>query len=434
MTIAIVSEKKSASNLGLKKFIYVFPAILGTVIEYYDYALYGFCASLLTPHFFPTDDPTVALLKIFGVFLTGSLAKPFGALLFGILGDRFGRRLALQISMVGITIPTLMIGCLPSYATIGWLAPCLLLFCRILQGIFTAGESDGARIFLYESLGGVWQYFFNNLAGISCMVGIYLASVAAVWMQEFPASYAWRIPFIFGGFLGLLVYGFRYYLLESLAYLAYEKCGRKKSIPWIQAILQNKRCVIATIFLCGASGGTYHFYLVFLGNYLSTTLELISPERVRGIMSIGVLVYTLAGPISGLCADYFGAIRVIKIALIALLGVAYLNMMMLKQGEIQLGLMLTTAFLISFFQAPVFVMLFRQFNTAVRYRCIGVGHSVASMLFSGTAPFISLLFWQNTNVPEAPMIYFIFLILLAWIGIFLIENTKKKEIIPTLME
>jgi len=434
MTIAISVEKKSPSHLALKKFTYVFPAVLGMVIEYYDYALYGFCASLLAQHFFPTDDPTVALLKTFGVFLTGSLAKPFGAILFGILGDRFGRRLALQLSMVGITIPTLMIGCLPSYETIGWLAPCLLLFCRILQGIFTAGESDGARIFLYESLGGTRQYFFNNLAGISCMVGIYLASVAAVWIQGFPVAYAWRIPFLFGGFLGILVYGFRYYLLESLAYLAYEKRERKKSIPWLQAMRQNKRCVLATILLCGASGGTYHFYLVFLGNYLSTTLALINPQSVGEMMSIGVLVYILAGPISGLCADYFGAMRVIKIALIALLGAAYLNVMMLRQGEIHLGLMLLTACLISFFQAPVFVMLFRQFNTAVRYRCIGMGHSVASMLFSGTAPFISLLFWKKTNVPEAPMIYFIFLILLAWIGIFLVENRKNEDIIATPVE
>jgi MHS family proline/betaine transporter-like MFS transporter len=405
-----------------KKFNSVFPVILGTVIEYYDYALYGFCASLLAEQFFPNDALDIALLKTFGIFLSGSLAKPLGAIVFGIIGDRFGRRLALRLSMIGIVIPTVMIGCLPNYESIGWLSPFLLLLCRILQGLFVAGESDGARVFLYESLGSKWQCFLNNLAGLSCMMGVYLASMMASWAQSCGLANVWRIPFLFGGGLGILVYGYRTGLVESLAYLDYSKSNPQQTISWISAVSQNKRYVFAAILLCGASGGAYHFYLVFLGNYLSSILNILNPEKMRRLMSISVLIYAIASPVAGLLADYFGAIRVMTFSLIGLIIAAYLNIIMLKQGSCDTTLVFMTALLVSFFQAPGFVLLFRHFKTPVRYRCMSLGHSIGSMLFSGTAPCIGLMIWHATNLAYAPMFYFIFLISLGLAAIFILKE------------
>jgi len=413
MAIAIPVEKKINS---------VFPVILGTIIEYYDYALYGFCASLLAAQFFPSDAADVALFKTFGVFLSGSLAKPLGAIVFGMIGDRFGRRKALRLSMIGIVIPTVIIGCLPNYESIGWLAPFLLLLCRILQGMFVAGESDGTRVFLYESIGQKWQCFLNNLAGISCMLGIYLASMMASMTQRCSLVEAWRLPFLFGGFLGILVYGYRAYLAESLAYLDYAKSKPQQTISWASAILQNKRYVIAAILLCGASGGAYHFYLVFLGNYLSSVLKILNPEQMSSLMSISVLLYAIASPIAGLLADCFGMIRVMMFSLIGLIIAAYLNIIMLKQGFCNTTLMLMTAVLISFFQAPGFVLLFRHFKTPVRYRCISIGHSVGSMLFSGTAPCIGLMIWHKTNLAYAPMFYFLLLVLVGLAALFILKE------------
>src|SRR5690242_6766707 len=116
-----------------------FSAIFGTILEYYDYALYGFYASQLATAFFPNTDPTVALLQTYGVFLVGSFAKPLGAIIFGTLGDRYGRAMALKMSMIGMALPTLCIGLLPEYSTVGWWAPFLLLMCRMIQGIFVSG-------------------------------------------------------------------------------------------------------------------------------------------------------------------------------------------------------------------------------------------------------------------------------------------------------
>jgi len=219
-TQLLLAENKSKVNFQkLKKLKLFFPAILGTIVEYYDYALYGFCASLLAAQFFPADDPTVALLKTYGIFLTGSLSKPLGALIFGSIGDRFGRRVALQISMLGIVIPTTLIGLMPTYDQIGWMAPALLLMCRILQGMFTEGESEGVRIFLYESIGKTRPCFANSLSGVACMSGIYLASCAFSLVMNFKMlEYAWRIPFIVGGILGILVFWSRHSLSESPAF------------------------------------------------------------------------------------------------------------------------------------------------------------------------------------------------------------------------
>src|SRR3546814_12794400 len=115
-------------------------ALAGTFIEYYDYALYGFTASLIAVHFFPEDDPTVSLIQTFGIFALGSCAKPLGALIFGSLGDSRGRRFSLRLSMLGIALPTMVIGLLSDYITWGRVSPFILLLCLLFQVLLGAGE------------------------------------------------------------------------------------------------------------------------------------------------------------------------------------------------------------------------------------------------------------------------------------------------------
>lgn len=164
-----------------------FLSIAGTVLEYFDYALYEFYASILATAFFPYENSAVALLKTYGVFVVGSFSKPLGA--FGSIGDRYGRAVALKISMIGIALPTLCIGFLPEYKSIGGWAPLGLLLCRMLQGIFVSGESDGVRIFIHEWIGKERPCLVNSLSSLACCIGIFLASWAATLTDH------WRIPY-----------------------------------------------------------------------------------------------------------------------------------------------------------------------------------------------------------------------------------------------
>jgi MHS family proline/betaine transporter-like MFS transporter len=406
-----------------------FPAIFGTIVEYYDYALYGFCASLLAAQFFPTEDPNLALLKTFGIFLTGSLSKPFGAIIFGHIGDRIGRQISLKISMIGIIIPTTLIGCLPTYENIGWIAPFLLLVCRIFQGIFTSGESDGVRIFIYETIGQHRPCLANSISGIACMLGIYLASFAFSIIMRFEAyPNAWRLPFLIGGLLGMFVFFSRCYLTETPAFVQYLKSS--KNIPtnnFFTTILKNKKPIFSTILLCGSVGGVYHFYMVFFGHYLSNTLALVTPKTTSLYTAKALLIYTLCGPIAGILADRFGPIQILKISLIGLFIAAIVNTAMINQGTMNIWVFLATTVLVSFFSIPGFIILLQQFSVSERYRCLSFGHAIGSMIFSGSTPIISLYFWSVTKIPTAPIIYFYFLISIGFLAIFLLEYDRKYQ-------
>ena len=141
-------------------------SVLGTVLEYFEYAIYGFLAPILALHFFPAGDPAAALIKSFGVFAVGSLSKPIGALIFGQLGDTRGRRISLRYSMIGISIPTFIVGIMPGYAAWGWGAAILLVVCRMFQGMFMAGESDGVQVYVFEHFGQKHPCLASKLVGV----------------------------------------------------------------------------------------------------------------------------------------------------------------------------------------------------------------------------------------------------------------------------
>lgn len=397
------------------------PTLLGTVVEYYDYALYGFCAALLAQQFFPDNDPTLALLKTFGVFVAGSLSKPIGALIFGYIGDRAGRSVSLKISMIGIALPTVCIGIMPTYEQIGWLAPVLLLCCRIIQGIFVSGEFDGVRLFIFESVGKKYPNFANSVTNLASMMGYYLASVAAscVMHSELP-NWAWRVPFVISGSMGALIFFYRFSLRESQEFETYQRSYPRKPMQSFKVVfMKNKRAILTTIFLFGAIGGGYHFYFTFLGHYLSNVFSTKPPSEIAFATSQAVLLYTLFGPVAGWMADRYGALRVFKLAGLSLFGLVLLHLWVLSQNTFPFGLMLLTAIVLPFFHAPGFVLVAEKFKVEERYRCISFGHSVGSMLFSGSAPLVGLWIWQLTQVTIAPFIYFALLILMGYMALML---------------
>ncbi|HXH54292.1 MAG TPA: MFS transporter [Gammaproteobacteria bacterium] len=426
LTLINVKQK-----IHIASFRVLFPAIFGTIVEYYDYALYGFCASLLASQFFPTDDPTVALLKTFGIFLTGSLAKPLGALLFGFIGDRFGRSVSLKISMLGIAIPTTAIGLMPTYQDIGWIAPCLLLLCRILQGILTAGESDTVRIFIFESFLKSKPCFANSLSNVSIFVGIYLASKASAWaMAAEDPNFAWRIAFITGGLMGAVVFWLRFTVSETVDYVEHLKTRDSQARNgFFKVFVDNKRIILTAILFCGASGGTYHFYLVFLGKYLSNILNVLDSETASRFTSTAVLIYTLCLPIGGFLADRFGLVRIIRTFFYGLCISLGLNIIMILAGQMPLWLMLITAGILAIFQDPMCTLVIQRIKVGERCRCLSFGHATGSILFSGSAPFISLWLWQSTQNTIVPFLYFGLLASMGFLGTFLIKN-----ILPTAVE
>lgn len=436
-------------------------AMVGTFVEYYDYALYGFSAPLLAQHFFPKEDPLVALMQTYGIFIAGSCAKPLGALIFGFLGDRYGRAFTLKITITGIAIPTLVIGILPSFDDIGYYAPVLLLLCRIFQGIFVSGESDNARVFLYEMFSEKYRCFSNSLAYFVCMMGIYVASLFAglsllpsspylniEWMGWAP----FRLPFLLGGLLGIFLFIVRRSLQENLSFIQAKQSSTKlknqqkvssanKTRNVFQGVFvsKNKYAILITLLLTGALGGQYHFYFVFLNQYLSQILKKTDVLTGAHNTSSLLLCFALLLPLSGFLADHLTTRFKVSLTLLLkysscfLLCLAMINLYLISYTTLSLTMMYVTVAALSFTHANTFVVILEQFKVLDRCRGASIGHALGSMIFSGSAPLISLGLWKVTQWEAAPMLYFVALCCISLFGLFLLDR-KKHRYEPTFVE
>ncbi|MCE3230228.1 MAG: proP5 [Alphaproteobacteria bacterium] len=392
-----------------------FISVLGTILEYFEYAIYGFLAPVLALHFFPSGDPTTALLKTFGVFAVGSLSKPLGALIFGYLGDMRGRRISLRYSMIGISFPTFIVGLLPGYDSWGWAAAFALVLCRMCQGIFLAGESDGVQIYVFEHFGLKNPCLMANLAQCGAYIGIALASFVA---SQIPLQGEnWRFVFLGCSGFGVIVFMLRRYLIETPPFLAYQQ-KRFSPLSLKQIVQTYWAAILRTIMICGASGGAYHFYLVFQGTYVSKILKIIPLEQGTLYSFWLTSLYVLTLPLAGWAADSWGLARIGTVGGVTTLGLVALNAVMLNRGIIFLPTMILTTIAMVFFLAPGYLFLMQQYDVSVRFRCLSLGHTIGSMLFSGTTPFMCLLLWQSTALPYVPYLYFLCLITLG-LGAFI---------------
>lgn len=387
-----------------------FISVLGTVLEYFEYAIYGFLAPILAAHFFSNDDSTTSLIKTFGVFAVGSLSKPLGALLFGYLGDTQGRKISLKYSMVGISFPTFIVGILPGYDIWGLGAAACLVVCRMFQGIFIAGESDGVRIYVFEHFGKKHPCLITTLVGCGAYMGIAIASLVAT---QIPATgESWRFVFIGCSLCGVLVFILRRYLIETPPFLAYQR-AHHEIIP-LKLILQaHWREILQTIMICGAGGGAYHFYLVFQGTYLAKVLQII-PDSEGALYSFYLTsIFIITLPLAAWAADTWGLARVSKITGVLTIGLVFINIMMVYQKLILFPLLIITTIALAFFFTPGYLFLMQQYDVGIRFRGLSLGHAVGSMLFSGTTPFLCLMIWQSSNLSFAPFIYFTCLLIMA---------------------
>lgn len=193
-----------------------FGAAIGTLIEYYDYALFGIFLPLLSPVFFAAETHYASLIQGYVVLLLAMIARPLGAIFFGIIGDHISRRNALMYSIYGIAIASLLIGFIPGYAIIGWCAPALLLFFKCVQAFCFGGEYNGAGIYVVEHARGKNEATWGSLLTATTLLGSLIATLLGtlLTMSIMPAG-SWRIAFIAGGLFACFGIVYRRHMLES---------------------------------------------------------------------------------------------------------------------------------------------------------------------------------------------------------------------------
>src|SRR5215475_5241121 len=198
-------------------------AVIGNVLEWYDFAVYGYVAAIIGRNFFPGKDPVTELLAAFLTFGLGFAARPIGGIVIGRLGDTHGRKTALMLTIFLMAVGTFLIGLLPTYASIGFAAPALLLLARLMQGFSTGGEWGGSTAFIVEWAPKGRRGLFGSFQQMSVVAGLLLGSAFAALLNTIltPAQmgdWGWRIPFLVGGLLGPIGIYMRRTIEETPAY------------------------------------------------------------------------------------------------------------------------------------------------------------------------------------------------------------------------
>ena len=219
----------------------IIAAVSGTTLEYYDFMLYMHFLFILSPLFFPTDNLVVARMIGMATFALGFVMRPIGGLVFGHLGDRFGRKRALALSIILISLPTFIIGVLPTYAQIGLLAPVILLTCRLLQSFCLGGEATGATVFLVEHAKRGYEGRIGSLLNVGGELGGILGtSLGVIFTLAFMPEWGWRVPFIMGGLFGWIGFYIRSRTSETPAF---RQAQQQKSLvlrPFMQVLKRDK--------------------------------------------------------------------------------------------------------------------------------------------------------------------------------------------------
>lgn len=409
----------------------------GNILEWYDFAIFGFIAPIIGTLFFPEDDAISGLIKIYGIFAAGYLMRPLGGVVFGFVGDKYGRKKALQLSIFMMAIPTVLVGCLPTHEQLGVTATLLLILLRLLQGISVGGEVIGSVSFLVEiappekkGVQGSWTLF-------SAIGGILLGSLVVTLMNntlgnEIMLAWGWRIPFL-GGILILVIGSWlRTGLVESPDFLKEQKKGSLSQAPLTEIFSK----MIGRIFqLSGVLllySTSFYMLFVWMPTYLS---KIVTPPVSHALMvnTISLVLLLCVIPIAGTLSDRFGRKNILIVATVVMGISVYPLFKVIDQGDLltALGTQLVFAILVGFVQGPALALMTEMFPTRVRYTGIGISFNLVMAVFGGTSPLVSTWLIQKTGDLASPAIYLIIMSGLSLIGLLTLKTGKDKQLLSS---
>ncbi|EJZ58784.1 Arabinose efflux permease [Pseudomonas fluorescens R124] len=376
-------DRKSGSPSALRTF---FVSGMGTALEFYDFVIYGTAAALVFPQvFFPQMAPLTATLVAFGAFGAGFFARPLGGMVFGHYGDKLGRQKMLVITLLLMGLSTLLIGCLPGYATLGAGAPVLLVLLRLVQGFAAGGEWGGAALFGIESAPpgrrGLWGSFTSMGIGIGGILGAGVFAIVSVASHDDLAGFAWRIPFWLGGVLVLI--GLYARLQKPLEQPAEPQAHVR--MPLLEALRARPRAML----LCTGIAFGY-VTIAYIGStfFLSyaTQLGYGSTDALVFDLSLSIAI-VITAPLFALLSDRIGRRQVMILgALIMALGFfAFFPLVGLKSLLISTAAYIAIGAFMGATQGPIPAFLAEQFPRYMRYSGMSAAYQIGAALGGGTA-------------------------------------------------
>ena len=385
----------------------VISTILGAVIEWYDFFLYGVVAGLLLNKlYFPTLDPTVGTLAAFATFAVGFVARPVGGVIFGHYGDKLGRKKMLIITLYMMGGATVAIGLIPTYDQIGIMAPVLLIFCRLLQGIGLGGEWGGAVLMTYESAPADKRAFYGSLPQIGMSIGLLLASgiiglFSLLLTEESFLAWGWRIAFVISA--GLLIVGsyMRTSVHETQDFAEAKATRPEVRFPLLDAFKRYPKILIACMGARFIDGVFFNIFAVFSLNYLTQHHNIDRTNSLWGVM-IAAIVMTFFIPVWGHFADRIGKARLYGWGALAAGLSAFPAFWVITTYSHNIYLVwLAIAFPFGIFHSAYYAtmpsLFSESFDPSVRYSGISFVYQFAAIFASGLTPIFAtyLILWNN---------------------------------------
>lgn len=383
-------------------------AISGNILEYYDFTVYAVFSVAIGHSFFPQYSEIAQVLLSLGVFAIGFLTRPVGGILFGYIADRYGRRLSLIISMLGMTCSTLIMGILPGYEVIGYAAPMILVMMRLLQGLCISGEGAGAAIFILEHYQNLRPGMTAGLVHASNIAGTLLASFVGIILSYYYAdiSYNWRIAFILGSIMGIVGFYFRLKLVETPIFMMLSQQKKILKTPFFHMLKTAKRAMFITFCLGACASSVVYLVKTYINIYHCNILH-FDDTTSRLYLAYTSLVMMIVMPISGYISDIIGRFKTVVISAIFVFVFALPCFIILPSTILMVHLLALTllALMGGMIGGCAYLFIISLFSPQERFSGVAFSYNLGIAVCGGSSPAISRWLVSVTDLDYAPAFY-----------------------------
>ncbi|WP_411032630.1 MFS transporter [Shinella sp. BYT-45] len=407
----------------------LFASLVGTTIEFFDFYVYATAAVLVFPTlFFPNNDPTTALLASFATFSIAFFARPLGAIVFGHYGDRIGRKTTLVAALLTMGISTVIIGLLPSYDSIGVIAPLLLALCRFGQGFGLGGEWGGAVLLATENAPPGKRSWYGMFPQLGAPVGLFLSS-GVFWLllhvmpQESLLAWGWRIPFVASIVLIAVGLWVRLSITETPAFQKAIEKKERVEVPVVELFRNHKRSLVLGTFVALATFVLFYIGSAYLLSYNVKVLKLPFIEALE-VQLLGSVLFGLFIPVAGKLAERFGR-REVLIATTVLIGIfSFFLPGLMTGGEAGIFVFVIVAMaLMGLTYGLIGTALAAPFPTKVRYTGSSITFNFAGIFGASLAPYIAT--WLQANYGMAYVGYYLGLSAVITLACILLSGKEE---------